>query len=236
MKILARFVCQFVLLFAVLAWPWPALKSVSSGCFRAQTRLLMSFAFSHKNSRVEPVRDPRYPNLDTVVLVEVRNNHQPSAGPSAVQAGFDSCGQLWIPLAMLAALCLATPLPWSGRLKALLVGGVVVDVFAAATVLAVVSFGLSGENSEGAPSHLLTFAFRLLSENIWFGFVLPLLIWAVWVGWCGHWIQLAAKFSALLPSEPKPRGMPGLENSLLDTTRVGSKSGPKTTLEAGSKP
>src|SRR6516225_1496038 len=146
MKILARFVCQFVLLFAVLAWPWPALKSVSSGCFRAQTRLLMSFAFSHKNSRVEPVRDPRYPNLDTVVLVEVRNNHQPSAGPSAVQVAFDSSGQLWIPLVMLAALCLATPLPWSGRLKALLVGGVVVELFAAAAVLAGVSFSLIGEN------------------------------------------------------------------------------------------
>ena len=135
--------------------------------------------------RAKPFSDPRYPGVDTLLVVADRKNPGFPSGESEVGIPFDSVSQGWIPLAMMIALSLATPLPFSKRLQALLAGTIVIQLVIAATVLVSVSFTLIGEAGPAFPRFVLMLAKRLLVENIWFSFVLPFLFWAGWVAWAG---------------------------------------------------
>jgi hypothetical protein len=154
----------------------------------------------------------------------------PNDERAAVQISFDSSSQVWIPMAMLAALCLATPLAWSKRLVAVLIGAVVVQVFATATVWAGVSYSLLSQRSPGNAPLLLTFADHFLSDNIWVSFVLPLLIWVVWLAGGGHWVELrrAVQGFHLRTCIPEPGfgNRPKLSNDLSQVRAKTSKSAP----------
>ena len=195
MKTLCQFVFRFVLLFGLLAWPWSGLHQAGSAWFRVETRFLVSTAFPQQAFCVEPLSDSRRPALDIQVLVPGQENVGPDGRTTALAIPFDSYSQGWMPLAMLIALGMATPLPWSKRIQVLLVGGGFIQLLIAATILVSVSFQLSN----GVPptvGHLpFMFANRLLVENIWFSFVPSFLLWAGWLAWGGYWKQLAEKLT-----------------------------------------
>ena len=108
---------------------------------------------------------------------------------------FDSYSQGWIPLAMLIALGLATPLPWSKVMKALPAGVALIQILMAATILVSVSFNLaSAATPAGGPLCLMS-ANRLLVENIWFSFVPSFILWVAWLAGGGHWKPLAGKLT-----------------------------------------
>jgi hypothetical protein len=193
MKTLGGFAFRFALIFILLAWPWQGLRNVFRACFREQARWLIDVWLPDKSSRVENFSDPRFPNLDTMLVVAERRDLEPIG--SSQQVLFDSSTQGWIPLAMLTALCIATPLPWSKRLKALVAGTVVIEIIVAATVVVGVSFILVSANSAIPCPQLLIFANHLLGENIWFSFVPPFLLWALWLAWGGHWQELAQRLA-----------------------------------------
>ena len=108
---------------------------------------------------------------------------------------FDSGAQGWLPLAMLIALGVATPLPWSKRIKFLLGGMVFVQGLVAATILAGVAYHFASATSPTEQHLPLAFANRLLVENIWFSCVPPFLLWVNWLAWGGHWKPLAEKLT-----------------------------------------
>jgi hypothetical protein len=193
MRILCCFAVRFALLFILLAWPWQGRRNIFSACFREQVRWLIDAALPGQSSRVENFSDPRFPNLDTMLVVADRTNLRPEVSPQQIL--FDSSSQGWIPLAMLAALCIATPLPWSKRFRALLAGAVAIEIIVAATVLVEVAFSLTSTTSPLGSPRLLIFANHLLAENIWFSFITPLVLWVIWLAWGGHWEELAEQLA-----------------------------------------
>jgi hypothetical protein len=136
MKSLGGFVLRFALVFGLLAWPWPWLRQGVSVCFRAQARILASLIFPAHTFRVEAFSSGRFPTLDTCVIVADPENTGPDGQSRALEIPFDSGAQGWIPLAMLIALVIATPLPWARRWKALLAGALAIQLLVAATILA----------------------------------------------------------------------------------------------------
>jgi hypothetical protein len=94
---------------------------------------------------------------------------------------------------MLIALTLAAPLPWANRVKALLIGGLIIQLLVAATTLVSISFALTSDASPAWPRLPLMLANRLLVENIWFSFVPPFLFWVGCLAWGGHWERLGAR-------------------------------------------
>jgi hypothetical protein len=191
MKTLGGFALRFALLFGVLAWPWPVLRQAAGAGLRAQARWLVGIALPGYGCRVETFSDPRHPTLDSRVVVADLKKLGPDGKGLAVAISFDSSSQSWIPLALWIALGAATPLPWSERLKALLAGALVIQLLVAATILVSVSSGLATGSWPAWERLSLRLANRLLVENIWFNFVPPFLAWACWLGWAGHWEQLA---------------------------------------------
>src|ERR1700677_4268321 len=113
MKSLCLFVLRFVLLFSLLTWPWSGLRQAVSACFRVEARFLVSVAYPGQALSVQPLSDSRYPSFDTEVTGLDLLKIGPEGRKWAVEIPFDSHSQGWVPLAMLIALVIATPLPWS---------------------------------------------------------------------------------------------------------------------------
>jgi hypothetical protein len=192
MRSLGIFMFRFTVLLVLLVWPWPGLRSTVSAGLRAQARLLLGAVLPRQSFRVKTYSDVRHPNVDTVVVLAEHQNAGSTGGQSAVGIPFDSVSQVWMPFAMLIALTLAAPLPWGNRVKALLVGGLVIQLLIAATILVSISFALTSEASPAWPRLALMMANRLLVENVWFSFVPPFLFWVGWLAWGGHWERLGA--------------------------------------------
>jgi hypothetical protein len=193
MKTLGWFVFRFAVLFGLLVWPWPGLRSTVSAGLRAQARLLLGVMLPRQSFRVETYSDVQHPNVDTLVVLAGHKNVGPPGGRTAVGIPFDIVSQVWMPLAMLIALTLAAPLPWANRVKALLIGGLIIQLLVAATTLVSISFALTSDASPAWPRLPLMLANRLLVENVWFSFVPPFLFWVGCLAWGGHWERLGAR-------------------------------------------
>jgi hypothetical protein len=189
MKTLGLFCLRFALCFVLLTWPWPGLRNTVGAAFRAQARLLVGIVLPKNNFRVEKLSDPHYANLDTLLML-ADTRHAGPGGPIAVQAGFDSNSQAWIPFAMLIALIVPTPVPWPKRLKGLLAGGIALELLIAATVLISIPTALASDSTPAWLHWLLGAAGHLLSDNTWFTFVPSVFLWAIWIAWAGYWKQL----------------------------------------------
>lgn len=147
--------------------------------------------------RVETCSDPRHLTLDSQVVVADLRRLGPDGRGLALVISFDSGSQGWTPLAMWIALGVATPLPWTKRLQALLAGALVIQLLVAATIFVTVSFNLTSEASPAWQRLALMLANRLLVENIWFSIVPPFLLWAFWLAWGGHWKQMSNRLCEL---------------------------------------
>lgn len=196
MKTLGFFALRFAIAFALLAWPWPHLRSTFAAGFRAQVRVVVGVVFPHQPFRVTTFSDPRYPNLDTAVVLAGGKGPGTGDERAGAEIAFDSGSQGWIPLAMLIALSVATPLPWGKRFKAMLAGTLLIQLLVAATILVSVSLALVSGASPAWPRLPLILANHLLAENIWFSFVPPFLLWAGWLAWGGHWKPLGERLTA----------------------------------------
>jgi hypothetical protein len=197
MKALSWFALRFALAFCLLAWPWPTLRQAVGAVFRAQARLLLAITLPRYACRVETCSDPRHLTLDSQVVVADLRRLGPDGRGLALVISFDSGSQGWTPLAMWIALGVATPLPWTKRLQALLAGALVIQLLVAATIFVTVSFNLTSEASPAWQRLALMLANRLLVENIWFSFVPPFLLWAFWLAWGGHWKQMSNRLCEL---------------------------------------
>ena len=133
------FVCS-VVVYALLVSPWHGLRDAYHACFQAGGNLLYSSIGDHGAAKFAPLTSKRR-SVDTLVTLRKRRAPYPEMdlNISSVQVGYR-------PTVFLIALALATPIPWSRRWKALVVGLLVVQVFIAFRVWLFLVDLLSNEN------------------------------------------------------------------------------------------
>ena len=195
MKTLSFFALRFVLVFVLLASPWQGVRTLTGAAFRLHIRLVASTLFSRQSIRVEAFSNPQYPAIDTVVVLPDQPRPGRPGTPAEAKIPFDSLSQGWIPLAMLTALGLVTPAPWSKRLKLLLAGSLAILTLESAAIFVSIAFNLTTDATPAWPRVPLMCANRLLVENIWFSFVPPFLFWAGWLAGSGCWKQLKERLT-----------------------------------------
>ncbi|HEY3900143.1 MAG TPA: hypothetical protein VGM54_16160 [Chthoniobacter sp.] len=138
---ITRFLCWLLVIYTVLALPWPGLSKAYGNYFRAICRL----AFTADDGRRElsfetPGESSPRPNDTRVVIVNKALMHPDGSGPVRnLDVNFG-----WQSMALLVALILATPISWARRRWALLWGLLAIHVF----LLLFLSFCIFGESAE----------------------------------------------------------------------------------------
>ena len=122
LKPIVRFLGGFVLLYGLLIVPWPGFPRAYGDYFRSLIRTVFTADSSDRRIlRVEQTQDSP-PPIDTKITLANREQIKPDGqGPAKILL-LDSRGIGFIPMGLIVALTLATPVPWRRRLPALLAG------------------------------------------------------------------------------------------------------------------
>lgn len=126
-KSISHFLCWFALLYGVLLVPWPGLKQSYGDYFQSLIRLVFT-EHSGRILRVESTTQAPSP-IDTRITLANREQLDGLGKGPAKMLDLDSRGIGFIPTALVAALTLATPLPWRRSLTALFLGLLLVHGF-----------------------------------------------------------------------------------------------------------
>jgi len=119
---IANFLYWFALVYVLLLLPWPGFREAYSAYFRR----FGGMVFAGENVQSEVTFEPAGPNSlrpkDTrVVIVNKALMNYDGSGPVR-NLNFDAVAVGWRPLALLAALIIATPISWRRRIRALAFG------------------------------------------------------------------------------------------------------------------
>jgi len=186
-KAFGAFAVRFGLIFTVLVLPWPPLKNLIRDVFLTESELLLRLTLPYQPVEVQPYQDPEHSSIDSrVILGDPRNTPADRQAPVKVIT-LDGRSLAWIPHAVWFALCGSTPVSWPRRVKMLLVGFALVQIFVGVTVFSVVLGGLVQDSSPNWQTALLQVLNHLLVDNLWVSFVMPLLVWCIWMAYRGEW-------------------------------------------------
>ena len=117
------FVLKLLLLYGLLAAPWPGVRGAYSVAYRAAANLVFgSFGGGVVRFRASPSGREE---MDAEIVI--RNRRSPVAGTTPHNSRMTG----YLPTAEVIALILATPIPWPRRWRALLWGVVLVHGFVA---------------------------------------------------------------------------------------------------------
>lgn len=175
------FVVRFGLLFGLLTTPWPGLHDGFGCAFRTATGILLSAALPGHAVWVKPAAQAKYRSADTEILVtDSEGMRSDGTAPTTVLL-LNGRSLGWMPNVMWLALVGATPIPWRSRGRGLVGGMAIVNGFVLATTLILVAQAVRAESWPGWCAAVLVGADRALSQNLWSSFVLPALVWIVWL-------------------------------------------------------
>ena len=171
------FFVRLVLLYGLLAVPWPGLRAIYAAGYRAVGNALFGSFGRDGAVRFRPLTQGRE-QADTAIDLANRRRTQSTAtmGHSARLIGY-------LPTAEVVALILATPIAWRRRWKALLWGLLLVHGLIALRVTILLLYGFSSDQpcalySPGPFwSDVLTKAYSLGAVWVSFTFVAPIFIW-----------------------------------------------------------
>jgi hypothetical protein len=116
------FACGFAVIFGALSIPFPKWNEIYGGYFRAVCRLVFVREGERRILRFDALPPSRTHRLDTQITLANRDRFDRHGNGPAVFLALDSRGIGWIPTEFLAALVLATPVPWRRRTWCLLWG------------------------------------------------------------------------------------------------------------------
>ena len=138
---ITRFLCRLLVLYTLLALPWPGLSNAYGHYFRAICRLVFTADDAQRQLSFEtPGENSPRPNDTRIAIVNKQLMHPDGSGPVRnLDLNFG-----WQSMALLVALILATPISWSRRRWALLWGLFAIHVF----LLLFVSLCIFGESAE----------------------------------------------------------------------------------------
>lgn len=198
------FVCS-VFVYAMLVAPWHGLEDTYQACFRSGGNLLYGTIGDRAAAKFAPGTSKRGGG-DT--LITVRKRQRPYAemdlSISSAQVGYR-------PTVFLIALALATPIPWSRRWKALVLGLLAVQMFIAFRVGLFLVDLLSNENIMAVYSlpawikSILRGVSLVLFRSPAMHYIGPLFIWLGVTFRRGDFETLMGRAPADQLAEPAPR-------------------------------
>ncbi len=175
----AWFFLRLLALYALLVAPWPGWAATYARGYRAAGDWLFGNFGGDGVVRFEPP-ERRKEQVDTQITI---GNRRTRGKPQTADHSARLTG--YLPTALLAALVLATPVPWWRRLVALAVGLVLVHALIAVRVYVALLYGFSQPNDVAlyAPSPFwaatLKHTFQVVTVWVSFAFVAPLFLWAL---------------------------------------------------------
>ncbi len=123
-KQIAKFIVLVLLIYTLLAMPWPGVRQAYSTAYRVTAASVLGVSTSHFLVYVRPLREDEAEGDEDVKLgVWDRQNQR------GQEVRLDSRLTGYLPTAEILALVLATSLPWSRKWKALLWGLIGVHAF-----------------------------------------------------------------------------------------------------------
>jgi len=176
-KSVSLFALRFVVIFGLLVFPWPGLRSAFAVFMRSELRLVLRPMLASRDVCVRPHRDPAHPSADTEVAVADPKDLLPDGNLPAKVLTLDSRSVGWMPQAMILSLCAATGLSRTRRWRLLLGGLAFTHALVLATFAVSVLPILVTEASPAWLFWLVNGAYHVLVENLWMAFVGPFLIW-----------------------------------------------------------
>ncbi len=175
-KQIVGFLLRLVLLYGILAVPWPAVQRAYSAAYAGVANVV--FGSFGSDGRV---RFQHPPNSDRPAALElvIRKRGAPQIGRSP----HDPILTGYLAIVEVIALILATPVPWSRRCKALVWGMLLVHAYIWLRLEITLLHWFSGDSPlalyKPGPfwSKLLASAFELISVSPTSTFVVPIFIW-----------------------------------------------------------
>ena len=167
------FVFRLLLFYGLLLIPWPGLNDAYAAVFRGAGNGLFASFGAHRAVRFKPVSE-KPSKWDTDVYLIQRGTSK------AWTINHNSRYTGYLPVAALLALVFATPVPWSRRWRALLVGLVLVNAFVVLRVAISLVYGFRGlELFIFSPfwNRTLDLAYEAISVSVVAIFLVPAVIW-----------------------------------------------------------
>jgi len=175
-KQIAGFLLRLVLLYGILAVPWPAVQRAYSAAYAGAANAL--FGSFGSDGLVQFQRSPKSARPADLELV-IRKRGAPQVG----RAPHDPILTGYLAMVEVIALILATPVSWSRRCKAMMWGMLLVHAYIWLRLEITLLHWFSGDSPlalyKPGPfwSKLLASAFELISVSPTSTFVVPIFIW-----------------------------------------------------------
>jgi len=125
---LKKFLIRFALAYVLLILPWPGFHAAFDAYFRAFGEMLFGGQTEHSEITFETAKGSRWTNQTRIVIVNKALMNYDGSGPVR-NFDFDAHAVGWRPIALLAALIFATPLPLGRRIRALAFGTLGIHAF-----------------------------------------------------------------------------------------------------------
>lgn len=123
------FLCRFAVVYVLLLLPWPGFREAYGEYFQAFGGMIFAGQTERSELTFEtPERNSPLPQDTRVVIVNKTLMNYDGSGPVR-NLDFDAHAVGWKPLALLAALVIATPLPWGRRIRALAFGALAMHLY-----------------------------------------------------------------------------------------------------------
>jgi hypothetical protein len=182
-KLILSFLWRFVLIYAILIAPWPGWNETYSAGFRAAGNAIFG---SHEGQRLlyfEPTLQTQgLASIDTRIVLANRDQADSSGKGPGRYLGIEPRSVGWTPTALIIALIVSTPLPWSRRLWGLLWGLAIINLFVVVSVWVYIW----NESTEVSLVALSPFEKEIadalqytLVTQLGISFTFPILVWAL---------------------------------------------------------
>ena len=192
-KGIVRFICLFVLFFGLFMIPWPTLGRAYTRVYSASAALLFGSFGSTGIVRFEPSSDCQY-ELYITLYNQARKGSD--GGIARIQTCHNSRHAGYAYLSFLAALILATPIPFRRKGWALLCGAILIHGLIALQLWLRILHTFAHEPLSMLAlsplcKHVLSVTHKAFAVNVTFGFILCFFIWVLVAFRRGEWNRIA---------------------------------------------
>lgn len=182
---ISRFLIGFIFIFGLLIYPWPGWDEIYGQAFRTTGNAIFSSTHGNRVVRFEAFKQTQgLASLDSRIVLGNRALADASGHGPATMLGLDTRSIAWVPTALTIALIAATPVAWPRRLRALIIGLILIHAF----ILFSICIYIGNESTEVSLLTLSPFWKQIgdaleytLITQMDVSFFVPVLIWILTV-------------------------------------------------------